>query len=147
MINGYYEHSVDEKYRIRIPSKLKDELGSKPPVIAKGIDGCLNIYSNEAVEAMNRKMLLNPPKTKAELNALRKFTSSMFTLTEDKQGRFTLSANLREFASITKDVVFVGVIDHIELWSKERYEESMNSVSDDDYDATLLGFFGNGMAD
>lgn len=145
MLNGNFEHSLDEKQRVRIPVKLKKDLGTEPPVITKGANKCLYIYSNETIEAINRKMLSEPPKNQKELLALRKFASSMFTLKEDTQGRFGLPQQMIEYAEIKKEVVFIGVVDHVELWAKERWDEYINSIDDETYDDALLNFVGLGI--
>lgn len=145
MLNGNFEHSLDEKQRVRIPAKLKKDLGSDSPVITKGANKCLYIYSNATIEAINRKMLAEPPKNQKELLALRKFASSMFTLKEDAQGRFGLPQQMIEYAEIKKEVVFIGVVDHVELWAKDRWEEYIGSIDDETYDDALLNFVGMGL--
>lgn len=144
MLNGNYEHCLDDKFRARIPSKLKKDLGSESPVVAEGIDKCLYIYPAARVDAMNNKFMSNPPKNKAELLMMRKFLSSMFTLGEDNQGRFVLPTVMREYAGIVKDIVFVGVIDHIEVWAKERWDSYVETINEEDYDSALINFMSMG---
>ena len=122
MLGGEYRHQCDAKYRLRIPAKLKKELGENC-VITKGNDGCLFLLPK--VEMDN---ILNKIENLSIFNSqlqkpLRFLFSSAVEIEEDNQGRFLLPANLREFAGITKDVVFVGVGNRAELWSEDRWNK------------------------
>ena len=122
MLGGEYRHQCDAKYRLRIPAKLKKELGENC-VITKGNDGCLFLLPK--VEMDN---ILNKIENLSIFNSqlqkpLRFLFSSAVEVEEDNQGRFLLPANLREFAGITKDVVFVGVGNRAELWSEDRWNK------------------------
>ena len=122
MLIGTYRHSVDAKKRMRMPSKFKAELGANF-VITKGNSGNLFVFSNEQFSALYEKMVSLPLFDEEAQKPIRKFLSSAFEAEEDNQGRFLLPANLREFAGITKDVVFVGVGNRAELWSEDSWNK------------------------
>ncbi|MBR4003031.1 MAG: division/cell wall cluster transcriptional repressor MraZ [Clostridia bacterium] len=128
MFFGEYSHALDEKGRIRIPSKLKAGLGEY--VATKGVDNCIYIFSksyfeNEFLDSINRisAYALNGQ------NAVRAILSSTFEVEEDNQGRFVIPASLREFAGITKNVVSVGVGKRIEIWDEQTWKNYNNQTS------------------
>lgn len=120
MLFGSYEHSLDQKNRLRIPARLKQELGSDA-VIVKGRDGCLYIYPSETKTRLAEK-LNEVNLTPKELKGLRLFLASMYPIDEDNQGRFTLNSSLKQYANINKDLLFVGLNNRIEVWAKEMWE-------------------------
>lgn len=126
---GEYNHSLDTKGRMTVPSKLREQLGMTF-VVTKGMDNCLHAYSNNEWEIFGEKVN-NLPTTKRGLK--RFFLGSATECEVDNQGRILLPANLRSFAGITKDVTIVGVGDHAEIWSKENWD-SQNNVDDIDFD-------------
>lgn len=117
------EHQVDAKNRIRIPAKAHSDLGKEFYFMA-GANGCIAVYPKEALEeriASLKEIRSGDPK---KLAAKRKVLSSIVAAVEDDQGRTLLPASLRQYAGIEKTVVSVGMIDHIEIWAKERYVEA-----------------------
>lgn len=144
---GKYNHQLDQKNRLRIPAKLKGELGENFAIV-RGTSGCLFIYSAEQFaalyEAKAKEISFVTEEGKEATDALRKMVATMSVPEEDNQGRFILDANLRKVAKINKNVVFVGMFDRIELWAAEVYEERFKELDDDEYDKALepLGKFG-----
>ena len=126
MFMGTYEHGLDAKGRVIIPAKLRDNLGESF-VVTLGLDGCLFAYPMDEWESFVNK-LKELPGTKEARKLQRYFLAGAAPCEADKQGRVLIPANLREQAGLSKDVVFVGVLQKIEIWSKERWEEN------DDYD-------------
>lgn len=120
MFMGEYEHALDEKNRIIIPNKLRDGLGSRF-VMTLGNDGCLFIYPTEAWQDFVGR-LSTLPETKEGRAYKRFFMAGAVECEPDKQGRVSIPLKLRDHAGIIKNVISVGVIDKIEIWSKERYE-------------------------
>ena len=127
MFIGEYEHSVDPKGRLIMPAKLRDEIGEKF-VVTKGLDGCLFAYSQNEWLAFEEKLKTLPLTSKNARDFTRFFLSGAIECEIDKQGRFLLTSNLREFAGLEKDVVIIGVNTRIEIWSKEKW----SSYSSDD---------------
>ena len=118
---GEYHHTIDDKGRITIPSKLRYELGEEF-VITKGLDGCLFIYTKEEFENITKKYK-ELPNTKDARNYLRFFLSGAIMSTFDKQGRININKPLMEYASLVKDCVIIGVNERLEIWSKDKWEE------------------------
>ena len=126
MLSGEYRHSIDLKGRVIIPSKIRDEMGSKI-VITRGLDGCLFGYNEKTWNAILEKLNTLPFTKRDARNFTRFMTSGAITLEFDRQGRVNIPNYLAEYASLIKDVVIVGVINRIEIWSKDKWEEFMNN--------------------
>ena len=127
MFMGTFEHSIDVKGRVIIPAKLRDGLGDSF-VVTVGLDGCLYAYPMDEWEVFLSK-LKELPGTKEARALQRTFMANAATCECDKQGRTLIPANLRERVGIDKDIVFIGVLGKVELWSKERYD-SGDDVTD-----------------
>ena len=126
MFMSEYNHTIDQKGRLIIPSKFRESLGDEF-VISKGMDGCLYVYANEDWNAFEEKLTSLPLTNKPARQFARFFLAGAASVEVDKQGRILVPGNLREFAKLDKDVVLVGVGSRIEIWSKDQYD----SVSDD----------------
>ncbi len=142
MFIGEYEHSVDTKGRLIMPAKLRDEIGDKF-VVTKGLDGCLFAYSQTEWTAFEEKLKSLPLSSKNARDFTRFFLSGAIECEIDKQGRFLITSNLRDFANLEKDVVIIGVNTRIEIWSKEKWskyssDENIN-VDEIAENMTMLG--------
>ena len=131
MLIGEYEHSLDVKGRIIMPSKFREDIGDKF-IVTKGLDGCLFAFSKEEWKKFEEKLSTLPISNKDARSFTRFFFAGAIDCELDKQGRFLISANLREFAEFVKDVVIVGMNSRIEIWSKEKWENCNNNLSADD---------------
>jgi MraZ protein len=129
MFIGEYRHTLDEKGRIAIPAKLRfSKIGEEEYWVAtKGFDHCLFVYPKDEwtaiVEKINERLTLTK---KEDRSFLRMFISPANEQAVDKQGRIAVSQSLREYANIIRDVVVLGAIKRIEIWSEEnwnRYRE------------------------
>lgn len=129
---GEYNHTIDTKGRVIVPAKFREELGEEF-VLTLGLDGCLFVYSNEEWENFVNK-LRELPGNKEARQLQRYFMAGAITCEVDKQGRILIPSKLREKAELQKDVVFVGVVGKIEVWSKERWEantyDDMDAVAE-----------------
>ncbi|MCI8964648.1 MAG: division/cell wall cluster transcriptional repressor MraZ [Eubacterium sp.] len=122
MFMGTYEHSIDTKGRVIIPAKFREQLGDSF-VVTLGLDGCLFVYpENEWQDFV--KELRELPGSKEARKLQRYFMAGAAPCDVDKQGRVLIPANLREKAGLEKDIVFVGVMSKIEIWSKEHWDEN-----------------------
>ena len=120
MLMGEYMHSVDAKGRVIMPADFRAELGDTF-IVTKGLDNCLFIYAQAEWEQVSAK-LRQLPLAKTEARAfVRFFFAGARQVELDKQGRFLIPANLREHASLQKDVVLIGVSSRIEVWSKDNW--------------------------
>ena len=116
-----------------MPAKLKDDIGEKF-VITKGLDGCLFVYSAKEWQNFEEKLRTFPLTNKDARALMRFFLAGAMECEIDKQGRFLVPANLREFAMLEKEVVLIGVLNKIEIWSKakwEQYSENENNEADE----------------
>lgn len=122
MFMSEYNHTIDAKGRLSIPSKFREILGEEF-VVSKGMDGCLFVYANEDWDAFGRELTSLPLINKEARKFARFFLAGAAQVELDKQGRILLPAQLREYAGLEKDVVLVGVGSRIEIWDKTKYDE------------------------
>ncbi|MDD3838983.1 MAG: division/cell wall cluster transcriptional repressor MraZ [Clostridia bacterium] len=122
MFIGEYNHSVDAKGRVIIPSKFRDNLGEKF-VITKGLDGCLFVYPNDEWEMLEKKLKSLPLTNKNARAFVRFFFSGASECETDRQGRILIPGNLRSYAKLDKDVSIIGVLTRVEIWSKDVWRE------------------------
>ena len=128
MFMGEYSHTIDTKGRLIIPSKFREELG-ETFVVTKGLDGCLFVFPDEEWKAFEIKLKSLPLTNKNARQFARFFVAGATPCELDKQGRILLPATLREFAGLEKDVVLTGMLNRIEIWSKDKWNEN-NSLDD-----------------
>ena len=143
MFMGEYNHTVDTKGRLIVPSKFREQLGDEF-VVTKGLDGCLFVYSKSEWENIEEKFRNVPLTTKDARKFARFFFAGAASCEVDKQGRILLPVVLREYAGIEKDVASVGVFNRVEIWDKDKWQES-NSYDDMDEIAEHLADLGLGI--
>jgi len=125
---GEYLHSVDVKGRIILPVDFREELGTTF-VITKGLDRCLFVYHQSEWKILSEK-LKQLPLSKPEARAfVRFFFSGARQLECDKQSRFLVPGNLRDYAMLEKDVVLIGVSNRIEIWNKVQWEAYNDEIN------------------
>lgn len=120
MFIGEYHHSVDEKGRIIIPSKFREELGFNF-IITKGLDGCLFVYPKKEWDKIVAKLEVLPFTKKDARTFMRFFLSGATECEFDKQGRINITNPLIEYAGLDKDCVVIGVNDRLEIWDKDKF--------------------------
>lgn len=135
MFMGEYNHTIDAKGRLIIPSKFRELLGEEF-VLTKGLDGCLSIYPMDEWKAFEEKLRALPLTNKNARTFTRFFVAGATNCELDKQGRILVPQTLREFAGLDKDVVLTGNLNRIEVWSKEKWNENRNY---DDMDSIAEG--------
>ena len=121
MFIGEYSHSLDNKNRMIIPSKLREGLGNKF-IITKGLDGCLYAYPMNEWRILEEKLKTLPLTSKDARAFVRFFFSGASEIEVDKQGRGLIPQNLIEYAGITKEIISIGVLSKVEIWSKTKWE-------------------------
>ena len=121
MFMGEYNHTLDAKGRLIVPSKFRDKLGEQF-VVTKGMDGCLFVFGEDEWNVFEEKLSSLPMMNKETRQFTRFFLAGASQVEIDKSGRILLPQVLREFADITKEAVFVGVGNRAEIWSKERWD-------------------------
>ncbi len=129
MFIGEYNHSLDNKNRMIIPVKLREGLGGRY-IITKGLDGCLYVYPLDEWKVLAEKLKALPLTNKNARDFVRFFFSGASEIEVDKQGRGLIPQNLIEYAGITKDIISIGVLTKVEIWSKERWERYNNETID-----------------
>lgn len=137
MLIGSYRHAVDAKNRMRMPFKFKSELGDGF-VITKGTSGNLFVFSATEFDTIYQKLTALPMFDEEAQKAVRKFLSSAFVSEEDAQGRVLLPKELVKFAGITKNLVFVGAGNRVEIWAEEAWDK----FEDETTDFNVLSKFG-----
>ena len=142
MLIGEYEHSLDTKGRLIMPAKLREDIGEKF-IVTKGLDGSLFGFSQEEWKNFEEKLKTLPLTNKNSRDFVRFFLSGAVECEIDKQGRFLIASNLREYAGMEKEVVIIGVGTRIEFWDKQKWKK-YNSEENISADAiaenmTMLG--------
>jgi MraZ protein len=138
MFTGTYENSIDGKNRMIIPSKYRNQLGGKC-MLSRGFDACLYIYTMEDWEELVEKMKKLRQTDRDMRRFIREFFSNASECQLDSQGRILIPQNLKTYAGITKDLITLGAMDKIEVWSKEVYNDSEteNMFDDEEFIAKL----------
>ena len=142
MLIGEYEHSLDAKGRLIMPAKLREDMGEKF-IITKGLDGCLFGFSQNEWTNFEEKLKTLPLTNKNARDFVRFFLSGAIECELDKQGRFLIASNLREYANMEKDVAIIGVGTRLEIWDREKWKayNSDENISADEIaeNMTMLG--------
>lgn len=125
MFIGEYTHSIDNKGRVIMPSKFRDGLGNSF-YVTKGMEGCVFVYDQNEWKRLEEKTKLLKLTSKKARQFERLFYAPARELEFDKQGRFVIPQNLREYANISSEAQIIGVSSRIEIWDKEKYEEYIN---------------------
>ncbi|ABP66530.1 MraZ protein [Caldicellulosiruptor saccharolyticus DSM 8903] len=128
MLIGEYKHVVDNKGRVTLPSKFREELGEKF-ILTKGLDNCLFGYSLKEWAVLEEKLKKLPLTSKDARAFLRFFFAGACECEVDKQGRILIPQNLREYANLQKEVFIIGVMTRIEIWSEENWQREMADES------------------
>lgn len=125
-----------------MPAKLREDMGEKF-ILTKGLDGCLFGFSQNEWANFEEKLKTLPLTNKNARDFVRFFLSGATECEMDKQGRFLVASNLREYASMDKEVVVIGVGNRIELWNKEKWikHNSDENISADEI-AEKMDFLG-----
>lgn len=143
MFMGEFHHTLDEKGRLTLPSKIRFDLGENF-IVTRGLDNCLYIYSKIGWNNIINKYK-ELPNTKDARNFMRFFLSGATENNTDKQGRLNISQSLIKYASLDKNCIIIGVNDHLEIWSEENWnkfievnEESFTDIADNLFSSNLL---------
>ena len=133
MLMGEFHHNIDDKLRMIVPSKFRDELGNSV-VVTRGLENCLFVYS-EAEWSQIVSKLKSLPFTKKDARSFTRIFLSGATVCEfDKQGRIKITSPLATYADLTKECVIIGVNDRLEIWSEEQwndyFKENKENLSD-----------------
>lgn len=128
MLIGQYQHNIDAKNRVIVPAKFREDLGERF-YVTKGLDGCLFVLSEEGWKKLQDKIVAMPMSKARQLQ--RFFFSGAAEVEPDKQGRILIPQPLRDYASIEKDVTFIGTGDRAEIWSTESWTQFNDNLTED----------------
>lgn len=130
MFLGEFGHTIDNKGRLTIPAKFRDELESGL-VITRGLDGCLWAYPRLEWEQLAQKISQMPTTNPAARNFARFMFSSAFDSIPDRQGRVLIPQNLRDYAGIDNETTVIGVMNRVEIWQPALWSEVFSKVEQD----------------
>ena len=130
MLMRKYYNSIDEKCRMIIPAKHREVLGYRC-VLTKGIDPCIDIYSFSAWEKFMEKLSAIPTSDSEGRQFVRHFFANACECEIDKLGRIVIPQELRVYAGIERELVTVGVMDKVEVWSKAKWESVADGAGAD----------------
>ena len=136
MFKGVFEHQLDDKNRLRIPSKFKKELtgehGEKTYSFFRGMNNCICVMADELLDETISVLAEEGISESSEASTL--FFGNIFSAEEDAQGRVVLPTVLKKMAGITKNIITLGKGKRLEIWSAERYYAYLEGI---DYDTEL----------
>ena len=136
MFKGMFEHQLDDKNRLRIPSKFKKELtgenGEKSYSFFRGMNRCICVMADDDLDDTIASISEEGISESNHASAM--FFSSIFSAEEDAQGRVVLPSMLKKMAGIQKDIVTIGRGKRLEIWAAEKYYEYLEGI---DYDSEL----------
>jgi len=121
MFMGEYQHSLDEKGRLIIPARFREDLGEHF-IVTRGLDHCLFVYPLAQWKILEEKIRELPTSHAETRSFVRMFFSGAVETELDKQGRVVIPQHLREHANIQKDVFVIGVSSKVEIWAKDHWE-------------------------
>lgn len=143
MFLGTYSPKLDAKGRLTLPAKFREDLAGGV-MVTKGQDHCLAVYPREEFAKLARRAAQAPrtkPEARAFLRSLAAGTDEQFP---DGQGRITISADHRRYASLLKECVVIGAVDYLEIWDAtawEAYSQAHEEVFSDAQDDSLQNIF------
>lgn len=129
MFMGEFHHNIDEKGRLIIPSKFRNELGNKF-IITRGIEKCIFVYSLDEWNNMVNELKELPFTRKNARTFMRMLMSGATECELDNNGRINIPSPLINYASIDKECVVIGVNDRLEIWSNESFDNFFNENID-----------------
>jgi MraZ protein len=120
---GQYEHGLDEKNRLFLPSRFREKSRGPEFIITQGLERCLFLFPMESWNDLAGKLAVLPIANKSEERAFKRILLSAACQAEvDTQGRILIPQNLKDYAQISRDVVVLGVLKHVELWAKSEWD-------------------------
>lgn len=125
MLLGTHAPKLDDKGRLFLPAKFRDELQAGL-VITRGQENCLYVFSAAEFQAVHDKIRQAPVTSVDARNYLRVFLSGASDELPDKQGRVTIPAALRQYAGLDKDLVVIGVGSRAEIWNAAAWNEYLS---------------------
>src|SRR3982750_1376501 len=128
MLLGEHEHTLDDKNRLTLPARFRQDFADGI-VVTRGMDGCLFAYTRADWDALvERRLAALDPLSKEGRRIQRFFFSGAAETELDKQGRVGIPAALLEHAKLGREVVVAGVLDHLEIWDRAAWRSELAEV-------------------
>jgi MraZ protein len=127
MLLGEHDHSLDDKNRLTLPAKFREDFGDGV-IVTRGMDGCLYAYAPEEWSRHADEIQALNSLTREGRMMQRHFFSSAVRADLDKQGRMVLPTGLLEVAGIQREVTVAGVYDHLEIWDRAKWRAHKHEV-------------------
>ena len=135
MFRGHFEHAIDAKGRTSLPSRFRDVLaasGDLQVVLTPSpFDACLHLFPMKAWEEFEAKIAALPQFEPNVIKLRRLYVSAAVECEVDKQGRVLVPNSLRDHAMLQKDVLWAGMGQMVELWAREKWNESQSMTADE----------------
>jgi MraZ protein len=139
VFRGHHEHAIDAKGRTSVPSRFRDQLARDPLshaggdgelriIVTAGVDPCLLAYPMKEWLAFEEKLASLPRFDPSVVMIRRLYVSSAVEVEVDKLGRLLVPKELRDLAGLEREALWAGMGDHLELWSKERFEAARRAA-------------------
>ncbi len=142
MFIGEYQHSIDPKKRLAVPSRFRGEL-KKKLVVTRGLDNCLFVYPLKVWEKLAGKLGTLPVGESATRSFIRLQLAGAVDVEADKQGRILIPDFLKNYAGLKKNVIIAGVYNRLEVWDEKRWNAyKKNAEKNTDEIAEQLGKLG-----
>jgi MraZ protein len=121
-LGGEFQHSLDGKRRVSLPARLRGSV--RRFVLTRGLEECLSLYTEAAWKTLLSKLQTLPVTDKSQARAFKRLLiSGAMQADVDGQGRLLVPDSLGQYAGIRKDVVILGMVTHIEIWSSEKWSQ------------------------
>ena len=127
MLLGEHEHTLDDKNRLTLPAKLREQLGEEL-VVTRGLDGCLAVYSRAGFELLAARVGTLDPFSPEARTMQRFFFTGGERVEPDRQGRIVIPARLLEETKAGRELTVAGVYDHLEIWDRAAWREQRRAV-------------------
>lgn len=129
MFLGEFEHTIDDKGRVAIPARFREEV-SEGLVLTRGFERCLQAFPRSVWQALSERISALSLGNEEARNLRRLIFSGAAEVEIDRQGRVLIPQNLREYAGLNEQVVIAGLNTHFELWSRERWHNVLNTLDE-----------------
>lgn len=127
MFLGEFEHTMDEKGRVAVPARFREEI-SDGLVLTRGFDQCLQVFPRVVWQSLAERISALSLGHEEARNLRRLIFSGAAEVEPDRQGRILIPQNLREYATLKEQVVVAGLNTHFEIWALERWQGVLNTL-------------------
>lgn len=128
MFFGNYQHALDDRGRISLPKKIRQEIESREVILVKGFEVCIFGYEKKTWEEGSREELKNPISDKKSRDLRRYIFSGAEAVDIDKIGRILLPFLHKDYAKIKNNVIIIGAGDHFEIWDEKNWNEYLSRL-------------------